>query len=123
MSNADTPGASQADTSVIASAETAETTDATLVADQAGEPAGDMMTMSEGADAWHAGLLAGDQAMPGADPGLVDAQMYDGHVALALDPGALSEIDVTLDFLTSAQNLFDVPAMDLPDMMDDAMPT
>lgn len=45
---------------------------------------------------------------------------YDGHVALALDTGALPDIDTTLDLLTSSHHLFDVPALDVSSNVDDA---
>ncbi len=46
-------------------------------------------------------------------PNVLDAQAYDGHVALALDPGTLADIDLTLDLLTSSHQLFDVPVLDV----------
>ena len=48
---------------------------------------------------------------------------YDGHVALALDPGLLPDIDSTLDMLTSSHHLFDVPALDVSSVADDASST
>lgn len=47
--------------------------------------------------------------------GPADAQSlhaYDGHVSLALDTEILPAIDATLDLLTTATDLFDVPAFD-----------
>lgn len=40
------------------------------------------------------------------------AGIYDGHVALALDPGILTDLDAMHDGLTSSHLLFDVPALD-----------
>lgn len=73
-------------------------------------------------------LLASDQAEHFANGGdHSDAHAYDGaydgHVALALDPGVIPDIDATLDLLTSSHDLFDVPAMDLGSTADDALPT
>lgn len=62
------------------------------------------------AEAGHAGPVD----LPGA---------YDGHVALALDPGVLPDIDTTLDMLTSSHDLFDVPPLDVSGVMDDASST
>src|ERR1700704_1051299 len=50
------------------------------------------------------------QAFDGGDLG-ADTHVYDGHVALVLDPGLLPAIDSMLDLLTSAHDLFDVPAV------------
>jgi hypothetical protein len=50
-------------------------------------------------------------------------QDYDGHVALALDAGILPNIDAALDLLTSSHHLFDVPALDLGAVADDASHT
>lgn len=61
-------------------------------------------------------LLAASQSGAWADadgPNVLDAQAYDGHVALALDPGTLADIDLTLDLLTSSHQLFDVPVLDV----------
>ena len=44
--------------------------------------------------------------------GTADFVAYDGHVALALDSSTLPGLDATLDLLTTAHDLFDVPAMD-----------
>jgi hypothetical protein len=63
-----------------------------------------------------ASLLAASQSGAWADgvgPNVLDAQAYDGHVALALDPGTLADIDLTLDLLTSSHQLFDVPVLDV----------
>jgi len=69
-----------------------------------------------------ANLLANGQ-WPTSDHGLnsdaADANAYDGHVALALDTGVLSDIDSTLDLLTSSHHLFDVPALDVSSTSDD----
>jgi len=57
-----------------------------------------------------------------SDDGLThdfDANVYDGHVALALDTGILPDIDSTLDLLTSSHQLFDVPALDVSSTPDD----
>lgn len=51
--------------------------------------------------------------------GATDANGYDGHVALALDPGVLPDIDSTLDLLTSSHHLFDVPVLDVSCVPDD----
>lgn len=40
------------------------------------------------------------------------ADGYDGHVPLAFDVEILPAIDATLDLLTTATDLFDVPAFD-----------
>jgi hypothetical protein len=56
-----------------------------------------------------------------SDAALSVAQGYDGHVALALDTGAMADIDQTLDLLTSSHQLFDVPALDVG-AFDDASP-
>jgi hypothetical protein len=52
-----------------------------------------------------------------------DAPAYDGHVALALDTDVLPDIDATLDMLTSSHQLFDVPALDVGNVVDDSLPT
>ena len=56
-----------------------------------------------------------------SDAALDMSQGYDGHVALALDPGAMADVDLTLDLLTSSHQLFDVPALDVG-AFDDASP-
>ncbi len=48
------------------------------------------------------------------------ADVYDGHVPLALDAGILPAIDATLDLLTTATDLFDVPAFDFGHAAGDA---
>jgi hypothetical protein len=61
-------------------------------------------------------LLAASQTgawAEGDGVNVLDAQGYDGHVALALDPGTLADIDLTLDLLTSSHQLFDVPVLDV----------
>lgn len=61
-------------------------------------------------------LLAASQTGAWAEAdgvNVLDAQGYDGHVALALDPGTLADIDLTLDLLTSSHQLFDVPVLDV----------
>jgi hypothetical protein len=55
--------------------------------------------------------------------GLSDAAAYDGHVALALDTDVLPDIEATLDLLTSSHQLFDVPALDVANVIDDSLPT
>jgi hypothetical protein len=52
-------------------------------------------------------------AFDGVDLGYADTHLYDGHVALALDPGLLPAMDSMLDLLTSSHDLFDVPAVDI----------
>ena len=52
--------------------------------------------------------------------GQADGHVYDGHVALVLDPGFLSGMDSTLDLLTTSTDLFDVPAMDVDGTWNDA---
>ncbi|HWB45933.1 MAG TPA: hypothetical protein VG900_10880 [Hyphomicrobiaceae bacterium] len=58
------------------------------------------------------------QSASGADAHFVgdlgaDAGVYDGHVALAaIDAGAPTDIGHALDWLTTAHDLFDVPAID-----------
>ena len=71
-------------------------------------------------------LLASDQAATGdADAAVphAEAHAYDGHVALALDPAVPTDIDSTLDLLTTSHHLFDLPAMDIAVAMDDGMAT
>ncbi len=58
-----------------------------------------------------------------ATGGVADAAAYDGHVALALDTDVLPDIDATLDMLTSSHQLFDVPALDVENVVDDSLPT
>lgn len=73
-----------------------------------------------------ANLLANGQWTDGghgASIDFTDANAYDGHVALALDPGALPDIDSTLDLLTSSHHLFDVPALDVSSVCDDSSST
>ena len=63
------------------------------------------------------------QVDPTLDAGAVsqtDSMVYDGHVALVLDPGTLPGMDSTLDLLTTSADLFDVPAMDIGDVGNDA---
>jgi hypothetical protein len=70
--------------------------------------------------------VAADPALAGfavaqVDPTLgavaqTDGLVYDGHVALVLDPG----MDSTLDLLTTSADLFDVPAMDIGNVGNDA---
>ena len=55
------------------------------------------------------GALLQHAATPATDGLAMD---YDGHVALALDPGTLTDLDAVLDGLTSSHLLFDVPAID-----------
>jgi hypothetical protein len=84
---------------------------------EVGEPSLPLAT----ADLAH--LLANGQWGDGAHGSSVDsadAHAYDGHVALALDTGALPDIDSTLDLLTSSHHLFDVPALDVSSGPDDA---
>ena len=61
-----------------------------------------------GADAVSAALPAADRLPPGNAPG-------EDHLAAvtALSSEAIANIDSTLDQLTSATDLFDVPAFDL----------
>ena len=54
-----------------------------------------------------------DPLLDGSILGQADGHVYDGHVALVLDPGFLSGMDSTLDLLTTSADLFDVPAMDV----------
>jgi hypothetical protein len=71
-----------------------------------------------------AALVAASQSgtwAENSDSALSAAQGYDGHVALALDTGAMADIDQTLDLLTSSHQLFDVPALDVG-AFDDASP-
>ena len=79
----------------------------------AGEPALPLAT------AELANLLANGQWGDGANgfgADSLDTNAYDGHVALALDTGALPDIDL----LTSSHHLFDVPALDVSSSPDDA---
>jgi hypothetical protein len=74
--------------------------------------------------------VAADPALAGfavaqVDPTLgavaqTDGLVYDGHVALVLDPGTLPGMDSTLDLLTTSADLFDVPAMDIGNVGNDA---
>lgn len=50
--------------------------------------------------------------------GATDA--YDGHIPLALDADILPAIDATLDLLTTATELFDVPTFDFGHSAGDA---
>jgi hypothetical protein len=54
----------------------------------------------------------GTNSASGSTLDVADAHGYDGHVALALDSDMLPTFDATLDLLTSAVDLFDVPAVD-----------
>jgi hypothetical protein len=65
-----------------------------------------------------AGNISTDMVVPHAE-----VHAYDGHVALALDPAVPTDIDSTLDLLTTSHHLFDVPAMDIAVAMDDGMAT
>lgn len=113
---------------------TAETsggeTHATIAADTAvdtgSQSAGETDTMS-----FHALAIAADPALAGTaaqadaagDGNLAwqgDTGAYDGHVALALDPDPLPDIDSMLDLLTVSHDLFDVPAMDVGGALDDS---
>lgn len=60
-----------------------------------------------------AALLSGSDhpALPGHDLS-ASADVYDGHVPLTLDSEILPAIDATLDLLTTATDLFDVPTFD-----------
>ena len=55
--------------------------------------------------------------------GQADDHVYDGHVALVLDPESLPGMDSTLDLLTTSTDLFDVPAMDIGGEWNDATST
>jgi hypothetical protein len=72
-----------------------------------------------------ADLLGGGQAAHAdAAARLTDGDAYEGHVALALDHDLPTDLASTLDLLTHAHDLFDVPAMDLGDAHGgDAVPT
>ena len=63
-----------------------------------------------------------DLAVDAADS-IMGAPVYDGHVALTLDTDVLPNIDATLDMLTSSAQLFDVPALDVANVIDDSMPS
>lgn len=92
-----------------------------------GEPAGDSVMADAAAPldaADIAALVAASQSgawAENSDAALSAAQGYEGHVALALDTGAMADIDQTLDLLTSSHQLFDVPALDVG-AFDDASP-
>ena len=89
-------------------------------------PAADAHPLPVVATADLADLLANGQWGDGAhefNPSIADAHAYDGHVALALDTGALPDINFTLDLLTSSHHLFDVPALDVSPGSDDASST
>lgn len=90
----------------------------------ASSPAANDDVPVHGADAAEAGanlgaadiaaLLAASQTgLSGGGDAALDMQGYEGHVALALDPGTLAGIDLTLDLLTSSHQLFDVPVLDV----------
>jgi hypothetical protein len=71
-------------------------------------------------------LLAESQPTEGAADGaggIAEVPVYDGHVALALDTDVLPDIDATLEMLTSAHQLFDVPALDVGNVIDDSLPS
>jgi len=71
-----------------------------------------------------ASLLAASQSGvwgQGDDAGAPGSQAYEGHVALALDPGTMADIDLTLDLLTTSHQLFDVPVLDV-NVSDDVSP-
>jgi hypothetical protein len=67
--------------------------------------------------------IADAHAYDASDVGVADAHAYDGHVALALDMDVLPDIDSTLDMLTSSHQLFDVPALDVANVLDDSLPS
>jgi hypothetical protein len=95
-------------------------TDAALVI---GAPAAEAGVPLAAADV--ASLLAASQSGVWGDGDSVggpDTHAYDGHVALALDPGTLAGIDLTLDLLTASHQLFDVPVLDIGGS-DDVVPT
>lgn len=48
------------------------------------------------------------------------ANVYDGHVPLALDADIIPAIDATLDLLTTSTDLFDVPTFDFGHAAGDA---
>ena len=80
-------------------------------------PAAKLALDTGGADLGLLGALAQGAGVHGDH-----AQSYDAHVALALDPGFLTDIDSTLDALTSSHDLFDVPVLDVA-CLGDALPT
>ena len=72
------------------------------------------------------GLVGAEVAVPALDGTILgqgDGHVYDGHVALVLDPGSWPGMDSTLDLLTTSPDLFDVPAMDIDGAWNDATPT
>ena len=70
-------------------------------------------------------LLGGEQAahLDVATTHATDVNAYDGHVALALDHDVPADLGSTLDLLTHAHDLFDVPAMHVVDAHDGVVPT
>ena len=62
-------------------------------------------------------LLAIDTSSPGGDGVLLrEDTEYEGYVALALDAATLAALDNTIELLTKAADLFDVPAMEFSDV-------
>jgi hypothetical protein len=89
---------------------------ADLGAEADGTEVSSLDTLPIVADPALAGLAATYQtshAFDGVDSGYADTHLYDGHVALALDPSLLPAMDSMLDLLMSSHDLFDVPAMDI----------
>ena len=55
-----------------------------------------------------------------AADGLPDMPAYDGQAVVALDADVLADMDATTDLLTTAHDLFEIPALHLPADLDDA---
>jgi len=65
--------------------------------------------LANGVESGSGGELGG---IAGAGATVAGEHVYDGHVPLALDSNFLPAIDTTLDLLTTATDLFDVPVVD-----------
>jgi hypothetical protein len=104
-------------TGVQATGETTQATDA---------PTAELQLSSDSIGLELVRLLAEDHPADiaaDATGSMADAAVYDGHVALALDTDVLPDIDATLDMLTSSHQLFDVPALDVANVVDDSLPS
>jgi hypothetical protein len=67
-----------------------------------------------------ANLLATPESAGLQDVATADTNAYESHAALALDAVVLPEIDSALDLLTTSPDLFDIPALHLPSVGEDA---
>lgn len=113
--NDDSPGEPPAAVSDIAGPEAVSDTELPSLA-----------VLATAADPTLVGLLGAAQPTLVLDDGIpsqADGHVYDGHVALVLDPESLPGMDSTLDLLTTSTDLFDVPAMDIGGEWNDATST